>query len=377
MKFKLKVLTPLHIGSGNKYSPFEYILENGILKKYDIEEIIKKAKEKNLLKSLASYFKGNNIYSLNKIFDTNPTLRKAILDLKPEYVIKAEIEREEEIEEFIKSDGKIYVPGSEIKGSIRRALLFHVLKEDKEIFKVFLNELRKVKEKKELKRVNEYIENLVFRGKKNDAQHDILKLLKISDTKLLQPSERNLKVKKIGLFYITSQKQKEFASEVALPGTEFEFSINLSPNAKKIANLLDCHQIIKKLFVDSQNEDIIIERIVKIWKETEKECVKLDPYLVPISESEIFSSINNKERALKIVNFIKHLKEGRKPIVRIGKHEGYLFTTVMAIVKERDRETFEKIFRLSVPKVSGIPNKTRKLTVKEKLPLGFCSLESD
>ena len=99
--------------------------------------------------------------------------------------------------------------------------------------------------------------------------------------------------------------------------------------------------------MDSNNEDTTVEKIIEVWKESEKECVKLDSYLVPVFDA-----------------------------VRIGKHEGYLFTTVMALLKERDEKTFEEVFQLSVPKVSGIPNKTRKLTMREKLPLGFCSVES-
>ena len=376
MKVKLKVLTPLHIGSGEKYSAFEYILENGVLKKYSIEKIISKAKEKKLLEPLASYFKRETLHSLKEICDTNPVLRKIIFELEPEYTIRAEIEREEEVEEFIKSSGKIYIPGSEIKGSIRRALLFHVLKEDGRVFKNFLSMLKKAKEKRDFKTVSERIENMVFRGKRENAQYDILKLLKVSDTELLQPSEKNLKVKKIGLFYITSQKRKEFPSEVVLPGTQFEFNIDLSPGAKKLANLLDCHPIIKSLFLDSNDEDTTVEKIIEIWKESEKECVKLDSYLVPVSDNEILSSIKNKKRALQILNFIKQLKKGNRSAVRIGKHESYLFTTVMALLKERDEKTFERVFRLSVPKVSGIPNKTRKLTMREKLPLGFCSVES-
>ncbi|WP_022847692.1 MULTISPECIES: type III-A CRISPR-associated RAMP protein Csm5 [unclassified Desulfurobacterium] len=386
MKVRLKVITPIHIGNGEKYSAFEYILENGLLKKYSIEKIISKAEERKLLESLASYFKretlpNKRLYSLNEICNTNPSLRKIILEQEPEYIIRAEIGKEEEVEEFIKSSGKIYIPGSEIKGSIRRALLFHVLKEDKKVFEKLLNMLKEAKEKKNFKTVSKRIENIVFRGREEDVQYDIMqydimKLLRVSDTNLLKPSEKNLKVKKIGLFYITSQKRKEFPSEVVLAGTQFEFNINLSLSAKRLADVLDCHHIIKSLFLDSNNEDTTIEGIIKIWKEAEKECIKLDPYLVPVSDNEILSSTKNKKRANQILRFINQLKEGKRSVVRIGKHEGYLFTTVMALLKEKNEKTFEKVFKLSAPRVSGIPNKTRKLTMKEKLPLGFCSVES-
>jgi CRISPR-associated protein Csm5 len=363
MKVKLKVLTPLHIGSGEKYSALEYILENGVLKKYSLEKIINKAKEGKLLEPLASYFKRETFHSLREICDSNSVLREAILELKPEYTIKAEIKREVTVEEFIKTNGKIYIPGSEIKGSIRRALLFYILKKDERLFERFLNMLRKADGKEELETVSERIENIAFRGGKRNAQYDILKLLKVSDTELAQPSEKNMMVKIITLFYATSQswkKQKLIFSEVVLPGTQFEFNIDLSPGARKLADVLDCHPIIKSVFLDSNDENATIRKIIELWKEAEKECIKLDPYLIP-------PEVKNSEMARRMQN---------QPVVRIGKHEGYLFTTVMALVKERDEKTFEKVFKLSVPKVSGIPNKTRKLTMKEKLPLGFCSVES-
>ncbi|WP_143340987.1 hypothetical protein [Desulfurobacterium atlanticum] len=61
------------------------------------------------------------------------------------------------------------------------------------------------------------------------------------------------------------------------------------------------------------------------------------------------------------------------PIIRIGKHEGFLSTTITALVKD-DEELFEGIFEIVAPKMSEIPNKTRKLTAVEKLPLGICKL---
>jgi len=380
MKVKLKVITPLHIGSGEKYSALEYIYEYRTLKRYNIDKITQKAKEKNLLSALASYFKSGvspnrKVHSLREIYNSNPILGKAISEVEPEYIIKAELKREEEVEEFIKSNGKIYIPGSEIKGSIRRGLLLYVLKRDEQLLKRFLGELRRIKGKKELKTFGEQIENIVFRGGNKNAQQDILKFLRVSDTNPIQPSEKNLKVKEVGVFYIKSEKRNSFFSEVVLPGTLLEFDISIPAKIKEFVKAFNCHNLIKELFLNSNNEKTTIERIIEIWKEAEKECIKCDPYLVPVSNSEIMDSVGNNKRALQIVKFIQQLKEGKRPVVRIGKHEGYLFTTVMALLKERDEKLFERIFKISVPRVSGIPNKTRKLTIKEKLPLGFCTVE--
>ena len=378
MKFRLRVITPLHIGNGEKYSPLEYILENGMLKRYNVERLIAKAEKRKLLNFLAYYFKMQNprfqkFLSLKDIRSSNPYIKNIVSETEPDYTIKAAgITRESDIEEFIKSKGSIYIPGSEIKGSIRRALLFYVLKEDRRLFSRLVSDLKSLTKiikspKKELNRISQRVENTVFRGSKNtqyikntafkrnqdDAQPDILKLLRVSDSNLLQPSGKNLKVERIGVYYITLDERskhrlkREFLSEVVLPGTQFEFNIDLAVDYKKIARTLNCHPIVRSLFTDFRNEKETILKIIEIWQEAERETIKLD----------------------------SQLKSDRQGLVRIGKHEGYLFTTVTGLIKNYDKELFSEVFRMSVPRFSVIPNKTRKFTVKDKLPLGFCRVE--
>jgi CRISPR-associated protein Csm5 len=364
MKAKLKVVTPLHIGSGERYSALEYLYENGILKKYSIEKVIQVAEEEGILNILADYFKretsSGKPHSLREICDKEQDFKEVILKLKPEYKIHAEIGEEgKEIEEFIKSNGKIYIPGSEIKGSLRRALLFYVLMEDEKFLDKLIEKLKRAKGRKRIEKVAEEIENVVFRGERDnkpirDAKEDVLKFLRVSDTNLITPSKENLKVKEIGVFYTNSGKRRNsFFSEVVLAGTEFKFDINVSLKAlKKFIENSSCHETIKEIFMQAKDEKSIVEEIFRIWREAEKKCLEIDQEHIPVSENGTLEST-----------------------VRLGKHEGYLFTTVMALVKERSEKVFKDVFKASVPRFSEIPNKTRKLTAKERLPLGFCTVE--
>jgi CRISPR type III-A-associated RAMP protein Csm5 len=308
---------------------------------------------------------------------------KVIKTIEPDYEIKTEIgEKEKDIEEFIKSQGKIFIPGSEIKGSLRRSLLLYVLMEDEKLLDELIRKLKKTKERKDIEKVIEEMENVVFRGKRNskpirDAKEDILKFLRVSDTNLITPSKENLKVKEIGVFYTNSgRRRNSFFSEVVLAGTEFKFDISVSLKAlKEFLRNSNCHKTTKELFAQEGDEKSIVKEILRIWKEAEKKCLKTDYDIIPVPENEILKSVRNPRRAKKIVAFTRRLKRGELSVVRLGKHEGYLFTTITALLKEKDERLFEKIFKLSVPKFKGIPNKTRKLTAKEKLPLGFCTVE--
>ncbi|MCS7308040.1 MAG: type III-A CRISPR-associated RAMP protein Csm5 [Aquificaceae bacterium] len=53
-------------------------------------------------------------------------------------------------------------------------------------------------------------------------------------------------------------------------------------------------------------------------------------------------------------------------LLRLGRHEGYLSTTVMALIKEKDEKLFDEIFRQSQSKTRRETNKTRRVNSKSK-----------
>ncbi|MCS6875580.1 MAG: hypothetical protein NZM36_01810, partial [Aquificaceae bacterium] len=75
----------------------------------------------------------------------------------------------------------------------------------------------------------------------------------------------------------------------------------------------------------------------------------------------------------------KHLESIRAQadkgiLLRIGKHEGYLSTTIMAIIKKRNRELFDRIFMESQPTPRQETNKTRRVNSQGKT-FGWILLE--
>ncbi len=361
MKAVLKTVTPLHIGNGVKYSSFEYLFEEGKLKRFSFDNLIEKAEKMGVLTSFLNYFKSLknavSLYSLSKMCSSNPYVKRVVEETEPQYILKAELKKgNEEIEEFIKSCEGVYIPGSEIKGSIRRALIIKALTEDEELYqqlKERLEEILKEKNERSLKKklgnVESWLESKIFRGGRKNAQDDILKFLKVSDSEPLSPQDV-LEVKEIGVFYVP--KKRTFFSEVVMPQNSFIFEINVDLERLKIyLENFGCHSSLTEIFSLSSEKEII-EKLFSAWKKIETLCVKADPYITP------------KEK----------VKSNLKNFVRLGKHEGYLFTTVSAVLKEKDPSLFEEVFKFSVPKFSGFPNKTRKLMAKTEVPLGFCSV---
>ncbi|MCS7308380.1 MAG: hypothetical protein NZ526_07520, partial [Aquificaceae bacterium] len=53
-------------------------------------------------------------------------------------------------------------------------------------------------------------------------------------------------------------------------------------------------------------------------------------------------------------------------LLRLGKHEGYLSTTIMALIKEKNGQLFDEIFKQSQSQVRQETNKTRRVNSESK-----------
>jgi len=131
MKVELEVLTPLHIGSGIEVSPSEYYVdrEAGRLVRLDmdalfldpafagrLEEFISAAGRQRYIGSILdrSLLKKYPLYSL-------PIRQEARL-----YILN----NQTVVKSFVKSAGRVFVPGSSVKGSILSAMIWRELKKE-------------------------------------------------------------------------------------------------------------------------------------------------------------------------------------------------------------------------------------------------------
>ncbi len=361
MKFNLTTLTPLHIGTGQKISPFEFIIKNEKCHIYDITALIGLNPILDL--KLKQMFKGSKgILKLQDII-SDPSIKEGLNKIKPLYSIPCKIKFTfvKKIEEFIKVNNMVYIPGSEIKGSLRRALLYYILNKEKKnkgsVYAKFIERIKSIiteyeknysknKEhfKKKLNKLAQEIEMEIFRGEKfvEDAKKDVLRFVKVSDTDLKKP-EDVLSLREIGIYYYNgSSKEISIFSETVNPKVSFSFKIDIDKEGVKNSS---CHEILKELFLQN--------KLLRSWCSAEIWNLKKDDYLKGLCPS------------------IKAMF--KMPIIRLGKHEGFLSTTITAVIKD-DEELFAKVFEIAAPKVREVPNKTRKLTVVEGLPLGICKI---
>jgi len=128
MKIIIKTLTPVHIGSGKEISPTEYLVENEYFHRINLN----------------SLFADPNFQPLLEKFIDSALHTRYLGDLIPKELLKKHIlytlpitgeakeylkNNKTVVKEFIKSAGRVFIPGSSLKGSILSAIFYHILKE--------------------------------------------------------------------------------------------------------------------------------------------------------------------------------------------------------------------------------------------------------
>ncbi|MEO0075517.1 MAG: type III-A CRISPR-associated RAMP protein Csm5 [candidate division WOR-3 bacterium] len=186
MKLKIKILSPVHIGSGEKKTKIDYIIENG--KAYFINEDLFNdlISQRHLSGQFMSWIqKGGD--DISQFLNNYPDIKEKII-AEPIYSLPVKETPKNEVHLHIKdSKNNFYIPGSSIKGAIRTALLYTALKNTDFDHKI-LEGLPKV-EKKRSNQLAMGIEQLFFRAgvRKedkiiyNDAKYDLLRFIHISD----------------------------------------------------------------------------------------------------------------------------------------------------------------------------------------------------
>ncbi len=391
MKYKLVTLSPVHIGSGEQISNWSYAYENGKIKIYSFDKVVRSLKDNHQkLLNLTAQIERN---PLNK--SLGDILSSFRINVEPEYTVdfKGEIKRQrfdrntrqniteyKPIWEFIKQNGKVYIPGTEIKGAIRTAVFYKILKdkfkEDEKLKQKFLKEYencinvkdyRDEREKKkkiqnEFKKMSSRWENFAFRGDfyENDAKKDILKVFLISDSDLKNPEEV-LTIKDITALGVS--RHFEEPHELVKAGSEFIVDLRVPfheehrkifPQTYKYLGLKKIRESCSDFAIASINADI------KYFKKTSQ--------LNPEEKSRI---INKLEQRKKLAE--SGVEKGYI-LIRLGKHQGFLSTTINLLVKELDKELYSKAYKYLVHKgYEEFPNKSRKLTIDNEL-LGWCVL---
>ena len=390
--YSIKTIAPVHIGTGIKLGDWDFLEENGKLYVISLDKLLenltptqqeKIAEYMENRKSLKEFLRNENI----KINVSDISLYKMhLIDNSS---------RVRNVWEEIKHPEGLYIPASTIKGAIRTAILYCLLKENKNnyIFSIEngnillkdknRNLLAKGLSEKDRNSVQNFLEREFFG---ENQSNDIFKYLKISDSKINEKFDR-LVCRKIYVANTTQfsngriRKHPEYYEIIEEETSFYDIKVSI-PN-----------KILYKDFINPK----YIKTLEKI--ENWKQC--LCEFSKDLLEAEIsFWENENVEQMIKqayqnsphrylldtfdrkaVINQLKKIKEensSESPVIRLGKLTGY-FTHSIGLLLAKNKEKpynikeYGKLFFRNRAKDWLFPL-TRRLTLDNQT-LGWCKLE--
>ncbi len=358
MRVRVKVLSPIHIGNGEKISRLEFLVEKGRLKVYKFDRIIstiERIPNPQLKNNAYLWFKTSKNLSLEEF------LRNFKLTLEPNYELEINGSfNSSQVEEFIKTLEGPYIPGSELKGSIRHliACAWFMDKPDSVINQVrqLLNS-GKAKDQREQDKAEGELERSVFYPKgERDAKFDVLKVLSIPDSQPLPYQSLRVEVPKL-----IGSNRTLFPCEALKEGVEFEMEININKNAYRgLETQRKLPEIGKHFSDENAFWNFLVECSRKFYSKLLDEEIK-------------FFQNRQTDTAKHLEKLKNHLNTGGV-LLRLGKHEGILSTTLLLIVKNEDKALFDEFFRATQNIAREQTNKTRRVN-SQGLTFGWLLLE--
>lgn len=262
-----------------------------------------------------------------------------------------------------------YVPGSEIKGAIRTALLFTLLEDTKryEEFRELVSKARPTlkdtkKRKEALDRIATQLEAKLLRPKSNDAKFDLMKLIAISDGTPLAIESLLIRA----LESVGTQRYTKTLVECLGTGQRFDFSLALPTQ--------DSVWAFQSLGVDSLVQNYL--SLDKLF-----EACYLHSKAILEMEAEYFANDSVLRQR------IQHLQadnQPKAPLLRLGSGQGFLSVTVDYHLRQRHPNLYEVIreavseqrnWRRTVP--NNFPKTRRTVTDGRRNPkdlLGWIKL---
>lgn len=369
MKCNIKVLSPVHIGSGEKYTASEYVKSKGKTKKGTILNTIKRIDVSNYYLSLDEDRKDEFLRDLSNPNFNLKSFDKSIPNTYLKYQAinksKKEIAPSHEITEAIKTLNMLYIPGSSIKGAIKSAILYYALDDDmiSDISRHVIDNRGRVNNRNYSNWMNR-----IFTSNKapTPAQGDIMKFLQVSDTSTIKSPT----IYDVATVMASSRRgRNEFYSRnkrTHEPTLSFLETIQRGHNLSLDINNHYDYDVFKRLGLDNKKHLIDIGNIKKSAFIFSKAIIN--------HEIE-FAEDYNINYLHKFYSKLEKQNTMDSPLLKIGAGSGFLSTTVGLKIKKYDRYLFDKI--ADGTRGKNYPYefpKSRKITQSGGLPLGWVKL---
>jgi len=359
MGYKLNILSPVHIGCGESYNAVSYLLDKRHkperLAVFD-ERAIFDALDGKQKVQFVRWIEGEewpNLFNFmrNVIRDENFKLSNQI-QKKANYVIPnlAGNERLKDINVFIKQMESPFIPGTEVKGAIRTALLNCALQDDMNIqewlnkalsdfqrrnardidsVKNIPNPRTDVKKRlaEQMAKIAEELEEEVLTCKR-DAKYDVMKFVQIGDSALLEASSV-LAVSYVKPFNMTGRAFSIFYEylrpDTLVPLTSFKLEDDKSRDVK-----------LKQMEFTERHKQLMsgLDSVLSC-------CHRFTADL--LAEEIAFFTKHSKLNIVEHLRKIEKLNAPKGPVLRIGKDEGYTSLTVGLAVKKLMPELYENV----------------------------------
>lgn len=315
-KVKIENITSIHIGSGETYHYGNDFVcgkdsdGDSIIGVIDPRKVLSLLGEDKIDEWVVAIENGRSTDQIVKQYVPSATLEVYSRRIVQNWVDK--IKPTDTLKEYIHDGiGRPYIPGSSIKGAIRTAVLANLCRADDAIE----NYVKDV----DIKRAAGKIEKRMFG---NDANSDVFRFLHVGDAYFGKNYEAvvrmvNINERSRSGFWDMSKSQ---LLEVLTPGDESIFELRIKTEhhdmAKyKVNAFPDCMRTLSDLFLTvNEHTRLLMEQEISYWRERED-----------IDDS------GQVENYLKKLNYIlsqvKHCKEGKECILRIGSGSGWRFIT--------------------------------------------------
>jgi CRISPR type III-A-associated RAMP protein Csm5 len=337
MKVLLKTLTPVHIGNGEKLSPYsDYVFDeqDGIVYYLDhqrIESFFQHSdRGDELLERFVQFVmagKGeNHAYTIKDFFANH---RIDYRTLAREAVKTSADINNEEIHEHVKTASQLYIPGSSLKGAIRTCLLFSHRLQRGYSLDAALADLR----------VRERRENVHGADVFGKYGNDLLKHLHLSDTTTIPPEHKA--ITKTHRYHF---KKKQFTLPVTVEAIPENIELEFSLQCKARTNL---HHIPDHLSYLFQQDDHSGEKTI---------LAKVNDFSAKIIEKEInvLSRLKAKETEgllafyLSLKSMTEEFAESScGAVLRVGSGKTYFDNTISFVFSEQELRTLLKQLKLS------------------------------
>jgi len=239
---------------------------------------------------------------------------------------------------FIKEAGyRPYVPGTELKGALRTALLYTLLGQH-DNYTILRNELAdfrrtfqsgqspKAKIQK-LAGIAGQVEGATLRGSKSDAKYDLLKLLQVGDGELLTADALRI----CALESVGTGRFTRTLAEAVEPGTTFTFRLTL-------ASVEDAGWALRQLGLDKlAAANLSTERLLEAAYQRSAAILEADE-----GYFQDHLAVHKEIRRLQAEN------DPKAPLLRLGTGQGFLSTTIDLRVRDRDPGLYDRAIREGV-----------------------------